>query len=64
MLTTILPQSKQFSDVIHITGSMEIYSDIVTQKLLCRYKFILYLHFYTLSIKIYISIINIYSINP
>lgn len=38
MLTTILPQSKQFSDVIHITktGGMEIYSDIVTQKLLCR----------------------------
>lgn len=38
MLTAILPQSKQFSDVIHIakTGGMEIYSDIVTQKLLCR----------------------------
>ncbi len=38
MLTTILPQSKQFSDVIHIakTDGMEIYSDIVTQKLLCR----------------------------
>ena len=38
MLTTILPESNQFSDVIHIakTGGMEIYSDIVTQKLLCR----------------------------
>lgn len=38
MLTTIIPESKQFSDVIHIakTGGMEIYSDIVTQKLLCR----------------------------
>lgn len=38
MLTAILPQSKQFSEVIHITktSGMEIYSDIVTQKLLCR----------------------------
>ncbi len=38
MLTSLLPGSKQFSDVIHIskTIGMEIYSDIVTQKLLCR----------------------------
>ena len=38
ILTTILPQSEQFTDVIHITktNGMEIYSDIVTQKLLCR----------------------------
>jgi len=38
MLTTLLPQSKKFSDVIHITKTtgMKIYSDIVTQKLLCR----------------------------
>jgi len=38
MLTSLFPQSKQFSDVIHITKTigMEIYSDVVTQKLLCR----------------------------
>jgi uncharacterized UPF0146 family protein len=38
MLTSLLPQSEQFSEVVHIakTTGMEIYSDIVTQKLLCR----------------------------
>jgi len=38
LLTTFLPDSGQFKDVIHIanTNGMEIYSDIVTQKLLCR----------------------------
>ncbi|CAM3483883.1 PEP/pyruvate-binding domain-containing protein [Marinicrinis lubricantis] len=38
LLTELLPQSESFSDVIHITevSGMEIYSDIVTQKLLCR----------------------------
>lgn len=38
MLTSVLPQSTQFSDVIHIasTDGMEIFSDIVTQTLLCR----------------------------
>jgi len=38
LLTSFLPESGRFADVIHIanTGGMEIYSDIVTQKLLCR----------------------------
>ena len=38
LLTSFLPKSDQFKEVIHVanTGSMEIYSDIVTQKLLCR----------------------------
>jgi hypothetical protein len=38
MLTSILPQSKKYSHVIHIakTDDMEIFSDIVTQTLLCR----------------------------
>jgi len=38
LLTSFLPESGQFEDVIHIakTSGMEIYSDIVTQKLLCR----------------------------
>jgi len=38
MLETILPGSKQFSDVIHIakTDGVELFSDIVTQTLLCR----------------------------
>jgi Phosphoenolpyruvate synthase/pyruvate phosphate dikinase len=38
LLTSFLPASSQFKDVIHIanTSGMEIYSDIVTQKLLCR----------------------------
>ena len=38
ILTSFLPQSSQFKEVIHIadTSGMEIYSDIVTQKLLCR----------------------------
>ncbi len=38
MISSLLPQGNQFSDVIHIakTEGMEIYSDIVTQKLLCR----------------------------
>lgn len=38
LLQYFLTESGQFKDVIHIanTGSMEIYSDIVTQKLLCR----------------------------
>ncbi|MDD2497784.1 MAG: PEP/pyruvate-binding domain-containing protein [Desulfitobacteriaceae bacterium] len=38
MLASILPQSKPFSDVIHIskTDRMEIFSDITTQKVLCR----------------------------
>ncbi|HHV96192.1 MAG TPA: pyruvate kinase [Clostridiaceae bacterium] len=38
LLTSFLPESGQFKDVIHIanTKGMEIYSDIVTQKLLCR----------------------------
>ncbi|WP_081666916.1 PEP/pyruvate-binding domain-containing protein [Paenibacillus pinihumi] len=37
-LAAILPQSEAFADVIHIarTDGMEIYSDIVTQTLLCR----------------------------
>lgn len=38
LLTSVLPQGKQHSDVIHIakTDGMEIYSDIVTQTLICR----------------------------
>jgi hypothetical protein len=38
LLDTILPQSASLSDVIHIadTKGMEIYSDIVTQTLICR----------------------------
>jgi len=38
LLTSFLPESGQFKDVIHIadTNGMEIYSDIITQKLLCR----------------------------
>ena len=38
MLKWLLPQSPQFSDVIHIakTEGMELFSDIVTQKVLCR----------------------------
>ena len=38
LLTSIVPESSQFSDVIHIakTDGMEIFSDILTQKLLCR----------------------------
>jgi len=38
LLTSFLPESGQFNDVIHIanTRGMEIYSDIVTQNLLCR----------------------------
>jgi len=38
MLTSVLPQSSQFSDVIHIviTDGMEVFSDILTQTLLCR----------------------------
>jgi hypothetical protein len=37
-LASIVPQGAQFSDVIHIvkTTGMEIFSDIVSQKLLCR----------------------------
>jgi len=38
LLTAFLSESGQFRDVIHIadTKGMEIYSDIVTQRLLCR----------------------------
>jgi pyruvate,water dikinase len=38
LLTSFLPDSGKFNDVIHIanTNGMEIYSDIVTQRLLCR----------------------------
>lgn len=38
ILHTVLPQSAQFKDVIHIarTDGMEIFSDIVTQTLLCK----------------------------
>jgi len=38
LLTFFLPESGQFKEVIHIanTNGMEIYSDIVTQRLLCR----------------------------
>ena len=37
-LSSLFPQSKPFSEVIHIvkTPGMEIYSDVVTQRLLCR----------------------------
>ena len=37
LLAALFPQSKQFSDVIHIakTDGMEIYSDVVTQRVLC-----------------------------
>jgi len=38
LLTSFLPRSGQYKDVIHIaeTKGVEIYSDIVTQRLLCR----------------------------
>lgn len=38
LLTSFLPDSDQFKDVIHIanTSGMQIYSDIVTQRLLCK----------------------------
>jgi len=38
LLTSFLPDSGKYREVIHIakTSGMEIYSDIVTQKLLCR----------------------------
>ena len=38
ILASILPQSKPFSDVIHVakTDGMEIFSDIITQTLLCK----------------------------
>lgn len=38
LLNVFLPESDRFKDVIHIadTRGMEVYSDIVTQKLLCR----------------------------
>ena len=38
LLTSFLPESGQLKNVIHIakTSGMEVYSDIVTQKLLCR----------------------------
>jgi len=38
MLSTLLPQSTQFVDVIHVvkTDDFVLYSDIVTQKLLCK----------------------------
>jgi len=38
LLNTFLPGNDRFKDVIHIanTSGMEIYSDIVTQRLLCR----------------------------
>lgn len=38
MLASILPQSSQFSDVIHIakTDGLEIFSEIVSQRLLCK----------------------------
>ncbi|ADU29108.1 PEP/pyruvate-binding domain-containing protein [Evansella cellulosilytica] len=38
MLTSIISDSEKFSDVIHIakTEGMQLYSDIVTQQLLCR----------------------------
>lgn len=38
MLPAVLPQSAAFADVIHIAAAdgMEIFSDIVTQRLLCR----------------------------
>jgi len=38
LLAELLPQSTAFADVIHVaaTKGMEIFSDIVSQKLLCR----------------------------
>ena len=38
LLPVLLPDAEKFKDVIHIadTSGMEIYSDIVTQRLLCR----------------------------
>lgn len=38
LLTSFLPESGKFKDVIHVanTSGMEIYSDIFTQRLLCR----------------------------
>ncbi|KJS13146.1 MAG: pyruvate kinase [Peptococcaceae bacterium BRH_c8a] len=38
MLASLLPPSTQFADVIHIaqTDGLELFSDIVTQKLLCK----------------------------
>jgi len=39
MLSTLLPQSKKFVDVIHVAktdGGLVLYSDIVTQKLICK----------------------------
>lgn len=38
LLSSFLPESDKFKDVIHIanTHGMEIYSDIVTQRLLCK----------------------------
>jgi len=38
LIASFLPESSSFKDVIHIanTSGMEIYSDIVTQRLLCR----------------------------
>jgi len=40
LLSRFLPQSGQFENVIHISGTdgMELYSDIVTQRFLCRIK--------------------------
>lgn len=38
LLGSFVPGSGRFEDVIHIAGTagMEIYSDVVTQKVLCR----------------------------
>ncbi|MGO4886778.1 PEP/pyruvate-binding domain-containing protein [Anaerobacillus sp. MEB173] len=38
LLPSLLPESSQYSDVIHIvkTGGLEVFSDIVTQKLICK----------------------------
>lgn len=38
LLGSVLPQSSQFSDVIHVarTDGMEIYSDIAAQRFICR----------------------------
>jgi pyruvate, water dikinase len=38
MLTAILPQGERFADVIHIadTAGLQIYSDILTQSLVCK----------------------------
>ncbi len=38
LLTSFLPDSGKYKDVIHVakTTGREIYSDIVTQRLLCR----------------------------